>query len=42
MVKRAGRKDMTPFEVEGIFNQALEVAGTGVVKKPLEFVGVRE
>jgi len=37
-----GGRDMTPFDIEAIFNEALEVAKTGVVKEPLKFVGVRE
>ena len=37
-----GGRDITPFDIEAIFNEALEVAKTGVVKEPLKFVGVRE
>jgi len=37
-----GGRDMTPFDIEAIFNETLEVAKTGVVKEPLKFVGVRE
>jgi len=37
-----GGRDMTPLNVEAIFNETLEVAKTGVVKEPLKFVGVRE
>ena len=37
-----GGRDMTPFNIEDIFNEALEVARTGVVKEPVKFVGVRE
>jgi len=33
---------MTPFDIEAIFNEALEVTKTGVIKQPLKFVGVRE
>jgi pyruvate ferredoxin oxidoreductase alpha subunit len=37
-----GGRDMTPFDIEAIFNEALEVAKTGIVKEPLKFIGVRE
>ena len=37
-----GGRDMTPFDIEAIFNEALEVTKTGVIKQPLKFVGVRE
>jgi len=37
-----GGRDMTPFDIEAIFNETLEVAETGLVKEPLKFVGVRE
>jgi len=37
-----GGRDMTPFNIETVFNETLEVAKTGVVKEPLKFVGVRE
>jgi len=37
-----GGRDMTPFDIEAIFNEALEVAETGLVKEPLKFMGVRE
>ena len=37
-----GGRDMTPFDIEAIFNEALEVAETGLVKEPLKFIGVRE
>jgi len=37
-----GGRDMTPFDIETVFNETLEVAKTGVVKEPLKFVGVRE
>jgi pyruvate ferredoxin oxidoreductase alpha subunit len=37
-----GGRDMTPLDIEAIFNEALEVAETGEVKEPLKFVGVRE
>ncbi len=37
-----GGRDITPSDIEAIFNEALEVAKTGAVKEPLKFVGVRE
>ena len=37
-----GGRDITPFDIKGIFNEALEVAKTGTVKESLKFVGVRE
>lgn len=37
-----GGRDITPFDIEAIFKEALEVADTGVVREPLKFVGVRE
>ncbi len=37
-----GGRDMTPFDIEAIFSEALEVAQTGLVKEPLRFIGVRE
>jgi pyruvate ferredoxin oxidoreductase alpha subunit len=37
-----GGRDMTPFDVEAVFDETLEVAETGVVKEPLKFIGVRE
>ncbi|MCW4020315.1 MAG: pyruvate ferredoxin oxidoreductase [Candidatus Bathyarchaeota archaeon] len=37
-----GGRDMTPFDIEAIFEEALEVADTGIVKEPLKFIGVRE
>jgi len=37
-----GGRDITPFDIEAVFNEALEVAKTGMVKEPLKFVGVRE
>jgi len=37
-----GGRDMTPFNIEDVFNEALEVARTGKVKEPVKFVGVRE
>ncbi|MEM2110966.1 MAG: pyruvate ferredoxin oxidoreductase [Candidatus Bathyarchaeia archaeon] len=37
-----GGRDITPFEIETIFKEALKVAETGLVKEPLKFIGVRE
>jgi len=37
-----GGRDIRPFDIEAVFNGALEVAKTGVVKEPLKFIGVRE
>jgi len=37
-----GGRDITPFDIEAIFNETLDVLKTGVVKEPLKFVGVRE
>jgi pyruvate ferredoxin oxidoreductase alpha subunit len=37
-----GGRDMTPFDIEAIFNEALEVAETGLVKEPFKFIGVRD
>lgn len=37
-----GGRDISPTEIEGIFDEALEVAKTGVVKEHVKFVGVRE
>ena len=37
-----GGRDITPFDVEAVFNEALEAAKTGVVKERLKFIGVRE
>jgi pyruvate ferredoxin oxidoreductase alpha subunit len=37
-----GGRDMTPFDIEAIFDEALGVAKTGMVKEPLRFIGVRE
>jgi pyruvate ferredoxin oxidoreductase alpha subunit len=37
-----GGRDMTPLDIEAIFDEALGVAKTGTVKEPLRFVGVRE
>jgi len=37
-----GGRDITPFDIEAIFNEALEVAKTELVKESLKFIGVRE
>lgn len=37
-----GGRDITPSEIEDIFNDALEIAKTGIVKDYVKFVGVRE
>jgi pyruvate ferredoxin oxidoreductase alpha subunit len=37
-----GGRDITPAEIECIFNDALEIAKTGIVKDHVKFVGVRE
>ena len=37
-----GGRDMTPFDIEAIFNEALEIAETGLVKEPFKFIGVRD
>ena len=37
-----GGRDMTPTDLKAIFDEALEVAKTGVVKEYVKFVGVRE
>jgi pyruvate ferredoxin oxidoreductase alpha subunit len=37
-----GGRDMTPFDIELIFKEALEVADSGKIKEPVKFVGVRE
>jgi pyruvate ferredoxin oxidoreductase alpha subunit len=37
-----GGRDITPSDLKAIYNEALEVAKTRVVKEPLKFVGVRE
>jgi len=37
-----GGRDMTPFDIEAIFDEALRVAETGLVEEPLKFIGVRE
>jgi len=37
-----GGRDITPSDIESVFNEALEAAETGVVKEPVKFIGVRE
>jgi pyruvate ferredoxin oxidoreductase alpha subunit len=37
-----GGRDIQPKDIEGVFDQALEVARTGVVKEETVFLGVRE
>lgn len=37
-----GGRDITPTDIEGIFNRALKTAETGIVEEPVTFVGVRE
>jgi len=37
-----GGRDMTPLDIEAVFNETLEIAKTGVIKEPVKFVGVRE
>jgi pyruvate ferredoxin oxidoreductase alpha subunit len=37
-----GGRDIQPSDIEGVFNQALEVAESGVVKEETVFLGVRE
>ena len=37
-----GGRDITPTDIEGIFNQALKTAKTGIVEELVTFVGVRE
>ena len=37
-----GGRDITPKEIEGIFEDALNVAKTGNIKENVRFVGVRE
>jgi len=36
-----GGRDITPFDIESVFNEALESAETGFVKEPVKFIGVR-
>jgi len=37
-----GGRDITPIDIESIFDEALETAKTGAVKEPVRFIGVRE
>ena len=37
-----GGRDITPKEIEGIFNEALNVVETGIIKDHVKFIGVRE
>jgi pyruvate ferredoxin oxidoreductase alpha subunit len=37
-----GGRNITPTEIEGIFDEALNVAETGIIKEHVKFVGVRE
>jgi len=37
-----GGRDITPSDIESVFNEALEAAKTGVVKENMKFIGVRE
>jgi pyruvate ferredoxin oxidoreductase alpha subunit len=37
-----GGRDITPSDIKAIFDEALGVAKTRIVKEPLKFVGVRE
>jgi len=37
-----GGRDITPVDIEKIFNIALKTAETGIVEQPVMFVGVRE
>ena len=37
-----GGRDITPTDIEEVFNRALRTAETGVVEQPIAFVGVRE
>jgi len=37
-----GGRDITPTDIERIFNRALKTAETGIVEEPVTFVGVRE
>ena len=37
-----GGRDITPTDIEGIFNQVLKTAEIGIVEEPVTFVGVRE
>jgi len=37
-----GGRDMTPFDIEAIFDEALKVAETGLIREPFKFIGVRD
>jgi len=37
-----GGRDITPHDIEAVFNEALEAAEAGIVEEPVKFVGVRE
>ncbi|MEM2565019.1 MAG: pyruvate ferredoxin oxidoreductase [Candidatus Bathyarchaeia archaeon] len=37
-----GGRDITPNDLKAIFNDALEIAKTGIVKEYMKFIGVRE
>jgi pyruvate ferredoxin oxidoreductase alpha subunit len=37
-----GGRDVTPSDIEKIFEMALETAKTGLIREPVSFVGVRE
>ena len=37
-----GGRDMTPFDIEAIFAEALKVAETGLIREPCKFIGVRD
>jgi len=37
-----GGRDISPDDLEDVFNKALEVGETGIVKEPVTYVGVRE
>ena len=37
-----GGRDIMPYDVEAVFNEALKIAETGVVKEPVKSIGVRE
>lgn len=37
-----GGRDITPSDIEAIFNEALRIAETGIVEEPVKFIGVRE
>jgi pyruvate ferredoxin oxidoreductase alpha subunit len=37
-----GGRDITPFDIEAVFEDALKAAETGLIKEPVKFIGVRE